>query len=431
MVPLTRSAGRVAGATGGWLRRAVKLRSGDSPTKLQAATALTVLCALALSIGGWYSIDRRETAINDAAGAAQQLIRVQDVRVLVVQADSIASNAYLEAGQETREQREQYDDRVATASTRLVEVSNAAAGIDLAALEQVSAQLATYVGLVEQARANNRQGFPVGAAYQRQARVVAEQLVVSLRTVEQSARSRVNDSMERAHRASWLLLLTALLSLAVLVVGSVWLAARWHRLVNVPIAVAGLLTLLVLTFGVGVNARAVSRATTAVRGSLTSADLLAQARAAGFDARSNEALTLIARGNGQAYDAQWKVSTSIVETALRTSCERFARGCSALSLYNEYGVAHGKVRSLDDNGDWDGAVAALTGDTDPNGAPAKFVAFAQSADSDLATDTTDATAALHDSVGSLGALRVLVVLAGLATAVLAAIGYGQRLREYR
>ena len=36
-------------------------------------------------------------------------------------------------------------------------------------MESANAGLARYTGLIEQARANNRQGFPVGAAYQRQA----------------------------------------------------------------------------------------------------------------------------------------------------------------------------------------------------------------------------------------------------------------------
>lgn len=433
MVPLTRSAGPAAGTSGGWLRRVVRARSADSPTKLQAATAATVLCALALSIGGWYAVDRRETAIDDAAGAAAQLIRVQDVRVLMVQADSIASNAYLRQGQELPEQRAEYDDRIATASSRMVEAASAAADVDIPSLQQASAQLARYVGLVEQARANNRQGFPVGAAYQRQARVVVEDLVVSLRDVEQSSRARVNDSMERAHRASWLLIFTSLLLLAVLVLGSLWLASRWRRLINVPIAVAGVIAVAVVTVGLGMNGSAASRATSVVRGPLTSADLLAQARAAGFDARSNEALTLIARGNGQAYEAQWQVAASIVDTALDESCGRFDAGCEAADRFVDYRGSHVEVRGLDDDGDWESAVALVTGEaTSPTADPTgDFAAFAAAAEADLAADTAAATAGFANATEQLGTLQVLVVLAGLACAVLATVGYGQRLREYR
>ncbi len=313
MATLTRSTGKIAGTAATWVRRSLALRSADSPTRLRLAMAFTVLAALALSIGGWYSIDRRDTAIDDAARAAEQLIQVQDVRVQVVQADSIASNAYLVGGQEAADQRAQYDERIAAAASGLLVAAEGAANLDGQELESVNQRLAVYAGLIEQARANNRQGFPVGAAYQRQARDVASELVDSLRTVEQSTRERVDDSMQRAHRASWLLILTALIAMTALALGSWWLAMRWRRLVNVPLAVAAAVAALVLTVGVAINGRAVSHAGDAVRDPLSAADLVAQARAAGFDARSSEALTLINRGNGASYEAEWLLSASVVD----------------------------------------------------------------------------------------------------------------------
>ncbi|MBI5088800.1 MAG: hypothetical protein HZB15_08085 [Actinobacteria bacterium] len=432
MAPLTTSAGRLAGGVGSWLRRAVRVRSSDSPTQLQAAAVLTVVCALALSVAGWYSIDRRESAIVDASGAAGQLIRVQDVRVLLVQADSIASNAYLEAGQESSEQRQEYEDRIAEATGRLIESANAASGTDVADLRAVSAQLATYVGLVEQARSNNRQGFPVGAAYQRQARGELEQLVGSLRVIEQRARTNVNDSVDDAHRAGWLLVVSAALLLVVLAVGSVWLARRWHRMVNVPLAVAGLITIVVLTAGAGANHRAMSRSDDIVSTPLAAADLLAQARAAGFDARSNEALTLIARGNGQAYETQWGLSASVVDTALRQACKEFEVGCAAGFAWTGYASSHRAVRGLDDDGSWDAAVdAVIDVETDPLEIHANFGSFTRAAESALGISTAAATDGFDDATSSLRVLRILVALAGLVVAVLAFAGYGQRLREYR
>lgn len=391
-----------------------------------------MICAIAMSIGGWYSIDRRERAIDDVAAAAGQLIRVQDVRVLMVQADSIASSAYLEAGLESADQRQAYEDRIAGATARLIEVADAAGGVDESLLGSISAQFATYVGLVEQARANNRQGFPVGAAYQRQARGELEQMVASLRTIEQSARTRVNDSVEDAHRAGWLLVVTTVLLLVVLALGSLWLAQRWHRMVNVPIAIAGLLAILVLTAGAGANHRAISRTDDTVSSSLAVADLLAQARAAGFDARSNEALTLIARGNGQAYQTQWRVANSIASFALDRACNDFRQGCEAASDNELYGISHELLRQLDDEGSWDEAVVAVIDtDTDPLQLNARFEAFARSAERDLASSTASAVDGFDDATSSLGTLRILVVLAGLIAAVLAIAGYGQRLREYR
>ncbi|CAB4588872.1 unannotated protein [freshwater metagenome] len=414
------------------MRRSFSVRSADTPAKLQLATAVTVLAGIALAIGGWYAIDRRDTAIDDAAAAARQLIQVQDVRVQVVQADSLASNAYLQAGQEDPAVRAAYDERLGEASSGLVAAARAATLEDAATLESVNRDLAAYAGLVEQARANNRQGFPVGAAYQREARQLASELVVSLRTVEQSTRQRVEDSMERASRSSWLLVLTAVAALAVLLLGSWWLARRWRRLINVPIALAALITFVVLVFGVGVNASAMSTARDAVRGELSAADLVAQARAAGFDARASEALTLINRGNGAAYEQQWQLSASVVELALEQACDRHDVGCGTLDDHLAYADGHRLVRELDDAGDWDGAVRLATGGALDGVDPSRdFERFAASSSTHLAEQSAAAGAAFDEADDSLGRLRVLVVVAGLAVAVLGAAGYAQRLREYR
>jgi hypothetical protein len=419
-------------------RRSFSRTANDSPSRLRLASAGTVVLALGLSLGGWYSIDRRDTAIDDAARAAEQLIQVQDVRVQVVQADSIASTAYLVGGQEVADQRTEYDARIAAAASGLLASVQGATADDAQLLESVNEQLAVYAGLIEQARANNRQGFPVGAAYQRQAREVASSLVESLREVEQSTRSRVDDSMARAHRASWLLIVTGLVVLAALAAGSLWLATRWRRLVNVPLAAATVIVMLVLTIGLNVNGRAVSKASDAVRGPLSAADLVAQARAAGFDARSSEALTLINRGNGASYERDWELSASVVANALSQSCDVYGVGCDTAVAFADYATGHEEVRSLDDGGDWDLAVELATAGAkddvvqpDGQNPPGDFAGFAELSAAELADQASASSAAFDTANGSLGALRLAVVLAGLAIAVLAVSGYGQRLKEYR
>lgn len=409
----------------------------DSPTRLRAASIGTAILAVLLAIGGFSSVRQRDSAIADAAAAAGQLIRVQEVRVDVVEADALASTAYLVGGLESRDDRVAYDERIAAAAAGLVDAAAAATGDDVAILSDASTALGTYVGLVEQARANNRQGFPVGAAYQKQARVVAAELVSLLRDVESHARDRVDDSVADGHRASWLLGLTAVLVLVALAAGSAWLAMRWRRLVNVPLAVGGVLIALVLTVGIGVNASAIGDADDVVTGSLTVADLLAQARAAAFDARSNEALTLIARGNGDQYEAQWQASTSIVEAALGESCSRYSEGCRELEIYGTYATGHQAIRALDERGAWDAAVElSLTGSTSTASADlldpvAAFDDVAEVLDGKVATETDDAVQGFDDASGGLGVLRWMIVVAGIAIAGLALVGYGQRIREYR
>lgn len=409
--------------------RSFSLRHADSPTLLRLVSAGTVVLAVLLAVVGFAAVDRRASAIDAAAGSAEQLIRVQDVRVLVTQADSLAANAYLQGKEETTEQRAEYDTRIADATAGLVTTAGAAEGAEADGLQAANGLLARYVGLVEQARANNRQGFPVGAAYQRQARTVASDLVAQLRTVEQLTRTRVEDDISRSYSASWPFVLVTLALAVALVLGSLWLARRWRRLINVPLAIASLIVALVLVVGLFVNARAAANAGDALRGPLTAADLVAQARAAAFDARSNEALTLINRGNGAAYETEWLRSMSIVDNALEQACNDHGAACAASEDAGAYRDAHRAVRVLDDDGDWDAAVAAAI---DPSSAiSTAFDAVTTGTDSALAAEIDDATSGFDDAAASLGTLRVLVVLAGIAVAFLAVRGYGQRLREYR
>jgi len=437
MVP-TAGVSAAPGRGVGVVRSRFSLRTASSPTKLRAATVVTVVLALVLSLGGWYSVQRRSTAIDDAAAAAQQLIRVQDVRVLVVEADSLASRAYLQGGQEVAAERQAYEDSAANASNGLVDAATAATTVDAQLLESANAQLARYLGLVEQARANNRQGFPVGAAYLRQAHTVSVAIVSALREVEAHARQRVDDSIARAHRSSWLLVLGTMLVLAAIVVGGVWVTIRWRRLINVPLAAAGLLAFVVLTAGVGVNAGAMNDADAVVEQPLSSADVLAQARAAAFDARSNEALTLIYRGNGQAFASQWEISSSIVDAALDESCGAYDVGCDASEPFAAYSRGYEAVRKLDDEeGDWEAArdlstTGTTTADTGSADNPvASFEAFASTSGDAISAQSAAAARGFENAVDGLGVLAFLIVIAGLAIAVLAVLGYGQRVREYR
>ncbi len=353
---------------------------GGTPSRLRVAMVVTVIATLAFGVAANYGINRRAASIADAGSAATQLLALQDIRVAVVEADSVASRSFLVGGQERADQRQQYLDDIARASSMIVQAGlHLDIGGDQAdALAAASTALTDYTGLVEQARANNRQGFPVGTAYQRQANaVVTDRIVPALRVVEQGQRDAVDAGIAAAHRAGAWLLAAGIATIVLVLAGAVWLALRFRRLVNVPMAIAAVVLLAVVIGGGAAQTRAMNRADDAVSTSLANADVLSQARAAAFDARSQEALTLINRGNGQANETNWQRSSVIVRSALdhrRSSpggsvvC-RTSENCDLSDAYDRYMAAHKRLRDLDDGGNWDAAVTASLGADAPAAAP--------------------------------------------------------------
>lgn len=436
------NAAKVGQLTGDWARRLTSGR-GSTPFRLRGLLIATILFAIVFAVLGAYGVGKRRSAIDAANHAATQLLALQDIRINVVQADSVASRLYLTGGAEDPGERSDYVDFIAQASSGLVEVALQLepGGSQAAALQSANDQLTTYTGLIEQARANNRQGFPVGAAYQREANDVANDLVGQLRIVEQGQRDAVNDELAAAHRAGAWLALSGWVLVGIIVLACVWLAVRFHRLVNAPLGlglVAVVVVLLLATFKQGT---AISDADDAVSGALTTADLVAQAQASAYDAVSNEALTLINRGNGQQYEDNWTHSSDVVDQALREASDRGATGAGTLATtYDKYRDGHQTIRDYDNAGDWDDAVAislgrdygeATVSDDELQATVVPFGNFAEASAQLVDESSAAATSALAAATDGLGLMRVLVFLTGMLVIVMAALGYGQRLREYR
>ena len=420
----------------------VRVASTSTPARLSIVRGVLIVLAIVFAVLGAYGVNHRANAIDDVRRAAGQLLALQDIRVRVVHADAIASSSYLRSGLEDPAQRTAYLDEIGKAGDGLVAVSAQANAADLVQLSEASRLLGSYVGLVEQARANNRQGFPVGATYQRQANAIVSNndpdtpdIVSSLRSVEASQRNQINDSLATAHRAGVWMQLTGWFLLLALVLVSWWMSRKFRRIVNVPIAVGAVLLLLLLLIGGATQSSSAGDADDAVGTQLASADDAGQARAAGFEARSQEALALINRGNGAANEANWQVQNDIVTQVFsrQLGSDEFLSN-RAGDAYKQYADGHVEIRALDNGGNWDEAVAVSLGQQQtPNGidVPSVFDTFDDNVGKIIVAEGANASSLLSDAVSPLRSLRNIVFVAGLIVAVLAALGCGQRMKEYR
>ena len=361
--------------------------------------------------------------LSRAEADTAQLIRVQQIQTNLLAADATATNAFLVGGLEPPAQRATYDQALTTASGLIAEAAQAqpADAETLAALNQ---RVLAYAGSIEQARANNRQGLPIGAQYLRVAstQLRGEALPI-LDTLVATNAERASVRMDMRLGAVFVVL--TLLALAAMIAGQLWLASRFKRRINVGMLAASIVLLAALVGGT-IGLQQLSDAVRSIQtGSFAAVNAAADARIDASNAKSNESLTLIARGSGGAFETAWKASSDSVVTNL----DRLGPAAPAAE-WTRYMEVHNKIRALDDGGQWDNAVALATG-SGPESANTAFNAFDAQLDATLDQVSQEASAGLSRPQPILVVGAILALLLGLAAALLGRRGVAARLREYR
>jgi hypothetical protein len=428
------------------VRRRVEQRLRGTPGRLTVALVVLVSLGLATGIAGLVGVRQRADLIEAVASRSGRLsVAAQNLYRALSDADATAASAFLSNGLEPVALRDRYESDIAAATAALALVSTGAgdaAGITVAA-GRITGQLPIYTGLVETARVYNRQGLPLGPAYLREASgVMRERLLPAAEELYRAASAEVDRARGGAAAFPWLAFVFGLLTLAALGWTQVYLTRRTNRVVNVGLALASAAMLALLAW-LGISAASVAGRLEAGRAQGSAqVDVLTGARIAALQARADESLTLVARGNGAAFETHFVEVTErlagkdgrggLLATAARGApdavTEQAAR--TAAEQTRAWLAAHKAVRDLDNRGQYNEAVAAAVG----TGGPATA-----SIASDL--DGTLAAAITHNSERFVletrradRALRGLDV--GLAVlTVLLAVGmvYGiqRRMAEYR
>jgi hypothetical protein len=397
---------------------------------MRLVSAALVVVGLLVGIAAGQSFFAADRALGRASENAAQLVRLQEIQVSLVRADADATNAFLVGGLEPVEQRADYDQAVARAS-ELVAYAARAQAADGDALAVLNTSIQDYVATIQLARANNRQAFPVGAQYLKNASsALRAEALPLLSALEDANRARAEAEFTAA-RLAWIAGVTgALLGLGGVAVASVWLARRTHRYLNVPVVGAAAVILAVLVTS-AVVLGSVAGTVGAVRaGSYAASRALSDARTAAFDAKSNESLTLISRGSGASFEEAWVASADTTSSRLADAVDLGEVPASLQTSWGSYESLHAEIRALDDSGSWEQAVAAATSREDGS-ANSAFAAFDTTSGQELA-DASDATStALRGAGSGLAVGAWLAIVAGLLAAALAWRGLSQRIEEYR
>jgi hypothetical protein len=421
-------------------RRPVKRsRWRSTPGRMTGNLVVLFVLALAFGIAGTVGGIQRGNQVGSVrTGSGPLTVQAQSLYRALSDADSTEASAFLAAGAEPPVLRSRYLGDIATASAALTALS--ASGSDTPALRSLSVGLPIYTGLVETARADNRLGLPVGAAYLREASgQMRTVLLRAAKTLYDDERAQLASDRNDGGGFPWIAIPLGAIVLILLIRAQQAMTRRTKRILN-PGLVAATLTVVIaigwitVSWAVDADHLHSSRADGSDR-----VNVLVNARIDALRARADEALTLVARGNDASFDADFKAmmtdltgdrgllqqaASAPVAPGLRADVEAAATDLKAWQAENT------AMRATNDKGDYPGAVASVIG-PDATDAPTLFARVdndldrgIEAANKEFAVQAKDAATALGGLAIGVGAL-IIVALAGLT------VGFQRRIAEYR
>ncbi|MFD3556919.1 hypothetical protein ACFWWA_33160 [Streptomyces goshikiensis] len=419
------------------------------PGRLRIIGAALAAAVLLFGLVTVWEISGRVAAADDVVSRSQPLSAdAASIYRSLADADTASSSGFLAGAQEPREVRQRYEKDIANASRLLVSAAANAAASDSSRKEitLLGEQLPRYTGLIEQARATNRQGLPLGGAYLRYANEqMSTVLLPAAQRLYEAETGRLYTDYDDAR--SWPLAALAAGALALAALG--WAQRRNYHRTNrvfnhglVAATGAALVVLLWLAVGQSFARAGLNEARTDGQESLK---VLNDARIASLQARANENLTLIARGavlaedkKSDKYDVDFTTNMKQLDDglarALRLADDDSGRApvTRAAGGVAQWKQRHAAARETDLKGDYEGALPQVIGDADhKESSGASFDTVDASLEQAVAHEQKEFTRAARGGLGALGGLVTGAAALAVVGAAAALLGIGRRLSEYR
>ncbi|MFF8590584.1 hypothetical protein ACF061_03925 [Streptomyces sp. NPDC015220] len=422
------------------------------PGRLRAIGAVLALLVIAFGAVTAWQTTGRAGAADDVLHRSQPLSSdAADIYRSLADANTMATSGYLAGLQETRATRERYESDVRTAAAKLVTAAaNSAPNSPSAAtITKLNELLPRYKGLVESARANNRQGFPVGGAYLRTANTTMQnQMLPAAEDLYQKENQRLRSDYADATPYPWAAIALGVLALAALLLAQHRDYRHTNRVLNHGLVAAAAATTVVLLWLVVGHSLARSGLDGSYDHGVRSLNVLHDARIASLKARSDENLTLVSRGaetktlpDGTVMDAyDWAYDQEIgalgKKLAAADALADDSAGRGPVRVADQsmkvWRTRHALARQANDSGDYQKARDQVIGTTAKGESTGECF---DSVDASLATALTHETGefrrAAQDGRSAMAGLPAgSAALAALGAAG-ALLGVGRRLSEYR
>ncbi|AXY53675.1 hypothetical protein KI427_20155 [Rhodococcus ruber] len=411
----------------------------STPVALFTLGALLLILLIVSGIVAGQTVTSRQathsrllTSVEPLADAAQSLYSALSV------ADAAAATGFIAGGIEPEEVRERYTQAVGEASTQLVAAAGGIAADDRVGarlVADIAGRLTVYTGLVETARANNRVGNPVGAAYLGEAsHLMQSELLPMAQELYERSSSAVTSTQRAAVQPPWTSIGMLLVTVVALTGVHVIVSRISRRTLNLgllaAIASTGILLCWLLVAGLissSATRNAVERGGEPL-GVFTDSRILAQ------QARTAETLQLVRRDVTGEYDAMFDGSMDRLDELLtgsaaadvETQAEPAGRAAEARTAWL---ASRDRVQAALDRGDYPAAAILATG-PGPDEAAAQFHAVDRALERGIDLARAELRGNEVRAADTLSALApaawVLTVLAGIGVVG----GLAPRIREY-
>ena len=423
--------------------RIVLGRFRTTPARMSVVLFSVVLLGVASGLVGWFAVQQKFDLVQDMTRHSSPLgASALDIYRSLSDADATAASAFLTGGSEPPTLRARYLDSIARAAAAVTAASTNTESGSAGATELMvlSMHLPVYTGLVETARAINRQHFPLGAAYLREASgLMRTTLLPAAERLYRTENSRLASAQAKAAAFPSVAVGLGVLTAIVLIAAQVYLTRRTNRVFNIGLVLATVAALAAVSWIASASVAAARHVEAGRREGSTQMHLLAEARIAAAQARSDEAVTLLARGSGQESEDHFAAMMLRIQgtdgllaqaSAGTTDPARRAALDATRDKVVKWMNTHSRLRESDDKGLHQEAIALATG-SKPDDVPSLFggvdVGLSDSFAERSARFDQEITAAEHDLAGLGLAVPTLTLIIVIGVAV----GVQRRIAEYK
>jgi hypothetical protein len=435
-------------ARGAWWRS--RLDGAATPTRLGLLLAVLIVFSLAWGVLAGLTASQHASAAADVVAVSEPLsLDAEQIYTSLSDAGATAASAFLAGGLEPAQARQRYQADITQAAIKIEAASalvgssaartqlpghlakqtaaaDAAIGDDLAIL---SGQLPAYADEVGTARADNRLGLPLGAAYLREASDLLRTKLLPAAGDIYTRESALLTSSSAQATGLPLVVVAVLVGLGigyVLVRSSRWLARHTHRMVNYGLLLTALAGLVSLVWLAGAFALGRADLLHAQQQGSVPAQAFARAEVAALQAHADESLTLIDNSGEDSYQQDFEAQAKALGPgpgSLLTATGSSEAVAQAQAWYQ----AHKALRAQDDAGNHATAVtSAQTG-----AAAQAFRKLSATLSEGITTHQATFDSSARSGRDAFTGLAIGMVVAALVMVAGCVWGLTRRLAEYR